>query len=231
MLLHGADLLTDPNRRTGPGAAPRWHGSGIYRCGICTRPGPDAAKPMTCQVTVGGRELRYKCKDNSYPTRNVAQVDRLVFGHVRYALTHPRAYELLSARPPEVDAEALCAERKAIRNRLAQMAEDEVLGLKDRDRVIVATERGNACIGEIDELLNATVTSDPLAAVINAPDPVQARADLELADQRLLIDRLCMVTIPPARRGRGFDPTTVDIAPKHSLGVGSLPAEALPAAA
>ena len=33
------DLLTDPSRRTGPGAAPRWHGSGIYRCGICTPPG------------------------------------------------------------------------------------------------------------------------------------------------------------------------------------------------
>ena len=31
------DLLTDPSRRTGPCAAPRWHGSGIYQCGICTR--------------------------------------------------------------------------------------------------------------------------------------------------------------------------------------------------
>jgi hypothetical protein len=33
------------------------------------------------------------------------------------------------------------------------------------------------------------------------------------------------------RRGRGFDPTTVDITPKHPLGSGSLPAEVLPAAA
>jgi hypothetical protein len=52
-----------------------------------------------------------------------------------------------------------------------------------------------------------------------------------LADQRLVLDRLCLVTIlPSGRRGRGFDPTTVDIAPKHRLGRGPLPAEALAAA-
>ena len=73
-------------------------------------------------------------------------------------------------------------------------------------------------------LLNATVTSDPLPAVINAADPVAAWDGLELADQRLFIDRLCTVTILPAGcKGRGFDPTTLDIAPKHGLGRGSLP--------
>ncbi|MDQ7905986.1 recombinase family protein [Phytohabitans sp. ZYX-F-186] len=226
------DLLTDPSRRTGPGAAPRWHGTTIYRCGICTPLGTDTdadgVKPVTCQVTLGGREPRYKCKDHSHLTRNVAKVDRLVFGHVLYALTHPRAYELLAAPPPEVDAEGLRAERTAIRQRLELMAEDEVLGLKTRAQVIAATKRGNARITEIDELLNATATSDPLATVVNASDPVQAWADLGLADQRLFIDRLCTVTIlPSGRRGRGFDPTTVDIAPKHTLGSGSLPAEAL----
>ena len=60
-------------------------------------------------------------------TRNAAHVDNAVFAHVVYALTHPRAYELLSAPAPDVDADALRAERKAIRNRLDQMAEDEVL--------------------------------------------------------------------------------------------------------
>lgn len=131
-------------------------------------------KPVTCQVTLGGREPRYKCKDHSHLTRNVAQVDRLVFGHVLYALTHPRAYELLASPPPEVDAEGLRAERTAIRQRLEVMAEDEVLGLKTRAKVIAATKRGNARITEIDELLNATASSDPLAAVVDAPDPVQA---------------------------------------------------------
>jgi len=50
---------------------------------------------------------------------------------------------------------------------------------------------------------------------------------LELAAQRLFIDRLCTVTILPAgRKGRGFDPTTLDIAPKHGLGRGGLPTAA-----
>lgn len=50
------------------------------------------------------------------------------------------------------------AERKAIRNRLDQMAEDEVLGFKTRAQVIAATKRGNARVAEIDERLNATAT-------------------------------------------------------------------------
>jgi DNA invertase Pin-like site-specific DNA recombinase len=220
-------LLTDPDRRTGPGAAPRWHGTGIYRCGICTPPGTATDKPVTVQVTLGGRAPRYRCKDHNHLTRNVEHVDNAVFAHVLYALTHPRAYELLSAPAPEVDRDALYAERKAIRNRLDLMAEDEVLGLKTRAQVIAATKRANARIGEIDDLLNATATSDPLAAVINAPDPVAAWDGLGLADQRLFIDRLCTVTIlPSTRRGRGFDPTTLDIAPKHGLGRGSVPAAA-----
>ena len=38
---------------------------------------------------------------------------------------------------------------------------------------------------------------------------------------------LCTVMIlPTERRGRGFDPTTIDIAPKHTLGRGSLPTAA-----
>ena len=123
-------LLTDPSRRTGPGAAPRWHGTGIYRCGICTPPQTMTDKPTTCEVTLGGRQPRYRCKAHNHLTRNAEPVDRLVFAHVLFALSHPRAYELVSAPTPDVDAPALRAERTAIRTRLEQMTEDEVLGLK-----------------------------------------------------------------------------------------------------
>jgi hypothetical protein len=221
------DMLTDPSRRAGPGAAPRWHGSGIYRCGVCTPPGSKAAA-VTCQVTPGGREPRYRCKDHAHLTRNAAHVDRLVFAHVLYALTHPRAYELLAAPPPEVDAAALRAERAAITATLERYAVDEVLGNRTPGQVAAATRAGMARIAEIDETLNASVTSDPLAAVVGAPDPVAAWDGLGLADQRLFIDRLATVTIlPSGRRGRGFDPATIDITPKH--GLGSPPAAALAA--
>jgi site-specific DNA recombinase len=223
------DVLMDPSRRSGPGAAPRWHGSGIYRCGVCTPPGTVTAHPVTCQVTLGGREPRYRCRDHSHLTRNAAHVDRLVFAHVLYALTHPRAYELLAAPPAEVDAGALRAERAAISTRLERFAVEEVLGNRTPGQVAAATRVGTARIAEIDELLNASVACDPLAGVIGAADPVAAWDSLGLADQRLFIDRLATVTIlPSGRRGRGFDPATVDITPKH--GLGSPPPAALAAA-
>ena len=118
-----------------------------------------------------------------------------------------------------MDAGALRAERAAIRTRLNQMAEDEVMGLKTRAQVISATKRGMARMDEIDQLLNATVSDDPLAALVNAPDPVKAWKDSPLANQQVAVDRLCTVTIlPVTRRGAGFDPSTVRVDAKHTLG-------------
>jgi DNA invertase Pin-like site-specific DNA recombinase len=226
------DLLQDPTRRVGPGAAPRWHGSGIYRCGLCTPPGAVTDRPMRCEVTMSGAQPRYRCREYNHLSRNATQVDRLVFAHVLYALTHPRAYELLTPPPPDVDADGLRAERAAIRTRLERLAVDEVLGKRTPGQVAAATRAGMTRINEIDELLNATVAADPLAGVVGAADPVTAWDSLSLADQRVFIDRLCTVTIlESGRRGRAFDPATVHIAPKHGLGRGPIPTAALPNAA
>ena len=92
--------LTDPARRTGPGPAPRWRGSGIYRCGACTPPGTDTDTATTCEVTLGGRAPRYRCKQHNHLSRNAAHVDDWVSLHVLYALTHDRAYELLAPAAP-----------------------------------------------------------------------------------------------------------------------------------
>jgi DNA invertase Pin-like site-specific DNA recombinase len=224
------EVLTDPSRRVGPGAAPRWHGSGIYRCGVCTPPGQVTDRPVTCQVTIGDRSPRYKCREHNHLTRNVAHVDELVFAHVLYALTHPRAFELLAPPPPDVDADALRAERAAIRARLDRLAADEVLGLRTAAQVTAATRAGTTRIREIDELLNASRGMDPLTPIIDAADPVTAWDALTFADQRLFIDRLCIVTILPAGRGPGFNPATVHIAPRHGLGRGPQHAPDLPAA-
>ena len=217
--------LTDPSRRTGPGAAPKWLGSGLYRCGICTPPGTaTVGKPVTVQVTLGGGrqpgEPRYQCKGHSHLTRNVGYVDRVVVAHVLYALTHPRRVELLAPPPPQVDAVALRDERAAIRARLEQFAVDEVLGTRTHAQVSAATAAGNARIDEIDNLLNTNATSDPLAQFVNTADPLTAWWDASLANRRLVIEQLCTVTILPAgRRGRGFDASSVRIDAKHTLGV------------
>jgi site-specific DNA recombinase len=213
------DLLTDPSRRLGPGPTPKWLGSCIYRCGVCTPPGTATDRPMICKVTSAGRAPRYVCKEYRHLTRNAAHADDWVNLHIAYYLTHPRAYELLTPPSPEVDADALRTEKAAIRTRLEQIAEDEVLGLKTRAQVIAATRKAKARIEEIDQELTASLGEDPLAEIINAPDPAAAYMSMPLADRRVIIDRLCTVTIlPTGRRGRGFDRSSVVVEPKHHLG-------------
>jgi site-specific DNA recombinase len=136
------DLLTDPDRRTGPGAAPRWHGSGIYRCGICTPPGTLTERPVTCEVTGGsdrkpGTGARTATISPTTPHTSTTPCSRTC------STRSPTPAPTNCCRPPapDVDRDALYAERKAIRTRLGQMAEDEVLGLKTRAQVIAATKR------------------------------------------------------------------------------------------
>jgi len=214
--------LTDPARRTGPGSAPRWQGSGMYRCGICTPPGTETDKPVTCEVTLGGRTPRYRCKEHNHLSRNAAHTDDWVTLHVLYALTHDRAYELLAPAAPDVDAPALRAERAAIKETLKRYAREEVLNKRTPEQVTEATLIGTQRIAEIDQILNANVTDDPLAEIINAADPVQAWQDTPIGSKRILLDRLMTVTILPiGRGGRGFDRSSVRIDPKHRLGAPS----------
>ncbi|MFI7211690.1 recombinase family protein [Micromonospora maritima] len=212
------DLLTDPARQTAPGAPPRWVGTGVYRCGLCSPPGVETTRPVTCHVTRGGTNPRYTCREYNHVARNAHRTDEVVFAHVMYAITHPRAYELLAPAAPDVDAAALRTEKATLRQTLARMAEDEVLGLRTQEQVRAATRRANIRISEIDELLNVTVTDDPLAEVVNATDRVKAWKDMPVADKRVIVDRLCTVTILSARPGRRFDIASVRVDPKHSLG-------------
>ena len=162
-------------------------------------------------------ENRCRCKERNHLTRNAGKVDELVFANVLYTLTHPDRFDLLAPPAPEVDAQALRGERDAIRARLERMAEDEVLGKRTAGQVAAATRVGKARIAEIEELLNANVTDDPLAEVINSADPVRMWRDMGLANGRL-IDRLFTVTIlPSGKRGRGFYPDSVRIDAKQPL--------------
>jgi hypothetical protein len=91
--------------------------------------------------------------------------------------------------------------------------------LKTRAQVIAPTRRGNARIAQIDKLLNTAATDDPLAEFVNAADTVKAVAGLSLGSLRVVIDRLCTVTILPAEgRDRGFDPAASWSSPNTTWG-------------
>lgn len=107
----------------------------------------------------------------------------------------------------------------AIGQRLKRILADELRGLETREYAREARREAAAMIAQIDEQLHANVGSDPLAPLVNAPDPVKVWRDAPLADKRVVIDRLMTVTIlRTQRKGRGFDPATLHIEPKHALG-------------
>ncbi|MFD6071127.1 recombinase family protein, partial [Amycolatopsis lurida] len=133
-------LLTDPSRRCNPpGRPPRWLGSGIYGCGI-------HQDGTTCNVGIGDRSPRYKCKRSSHLTRNAAHLDAFVQATLLQRIAKDRTlveqfvYEAEQA--PAVDLGALRAEADAIRVELDGFAEDRIRGQITRAQMLRGTELG-----------------------------------------------------------------------------------------
>ncbi|WP_245563555.1 recombinase family protein [Longispora albida] len=206
------DKFGDPARQSGPGPAPRWLGSGVYMCGICTP--VSLERPVFCEVTRANKAPAYKCKDKAHLIRSVKHVDALVVGVVLGRMLREDAIDLLRPAAPEVDVKELRAERKAIRTNLDEMAADKALGLIDRAQLIKATAIGKARMDEIDALLTPASVDSPLKPLIEADaDEIEAVWEgLGLAHQQLVINTLVTVRILTAPRGgRGFDPAGVDV--------------------
>ncbi|WP_146060293.1 recombinase family protein [Amycolatopsis sp. CA-128772] len=213
-------ILTDPSRRNGPGAAPKWFGSGIYRCGKCN-------DGTTMQVTLAGRAPRYTCKATNHLARNLAHTDAYVEALIVERLSRPDAAALFAPAAPSIDVAALRAEAQAIRVNLNGLATDLALNRLTREQVFTATEAGRARLDEIDGLVTATVGDSPAAQVIRAPDVGAAFAVLPLGVRRAILRELCTVTILPAtKRGSGFDPRSVLVLPVRPTQLDEPPAHA-----
>ena len=201
-----AAILTDPERRTGPGRPPRWLGSGIYRCGVC-------GGPVT--VIVAGRHPRYTCRGNSHLSRHALRTDEVVAAFVIEYLAEHGAGLLVPDRP-EVDVAALRTERKAIVANLEAIGADVVLGRLTRAAGHKATEVGRARIAEIDSQLSSA-TVDPLGPWVNAVDPAAMWGEATLEERRMLVRRLLKVTILPVGPGGRFRPESVKVEPSTLL--------------
>jgi site-specific DNA recombinase len=202
--------LTDPSRKVGPGAAPKWVGSNLYTCGICTS--EDYSTRVGVQVRIGGRQPAYRCADRNHLVRAVKHVDALVEGLILARLAQDDAVDLLPTTDPDVDVKGLRAEAQAIRKNLNELADDKALGLIDRAQLISGTEKGKARLEKITAVLQVATVDSPLTDLIGADDLKEAWDGLSLSHKRLVIDMLVTVRIlPSGRMGRGFDPATVDI--------------------
>jgi site-specific DNA recombinase len=198
-------ILTDPNRQTGAGAPPRWLGTNIYTCGLCT-------PRVGMRVQGAGRHPAYRCPERNHVVRAVKHVDKLVVGSIIARLSQPDAIDLIKPASPGIDVAALHTEATAIRTNLNQMAADKALGLIDRAQLLAGTQKGKARLAAIDEQLETATVDSPLAPLVGADDVAAAWAELPLSHQRLVLDTLLTVRIlPSGRKGRGFDPATVEI--------------------
>jgi DNA invertase Pin-like site-specific DNA recombinase len=196
-------ILTNPERDMRAGTAPRWLGSGLYRCGTCS---------AKMEITIGGRSPRYRCKASTHLARAQQPVDDLVVGTV-LALIRRDAPELFATRAPGVDVAALRGERDRIEAALAAVGGDVALGLMTRAAGLDATRRGSARIAEIEAALAAADGPDPVVGELaRARDPLAVWNGLSLERQRMVIGSTVTVTIERSgRRGRVFDPDSVRI--------------------
>jgi site-specific DNA recombinase len=181
------------------------------------------------QVSLGGQARthspRYICKNAAHLSRNVAHTDKLVVATILARLSREDAVELLTRARPEIDTGALRAEAAAIRKNLNEMAADQILSKVTKEQLYAATGIGKIRLDEIASILNTAVVDSPLKDLIGVDDIEAAWQSLTLAHQWLVVDTLVTMRILPVeRRGRGFDPASVEIRFKKQLAAERSPA-------
>lgn len=211
-------LLTDPSRKTGPGPAAKWQGSGgAYLCGKCD----DGETAM--EGTGGGtdRAPYYRCAGHNHVRRDSAHVDRLVSDAVIARLSRPDAIDLIpTVDVPDVDVPGLQAESSRIRENLKSLGGMLIRGLIDEEQMIEATRVGRERLDEIKAQLDVTIVESPLTPLIGAEDVAAEWDKQPVHIRREIIKALFVVKILPTVKGakyvKGtrFAPSSVSIEPR-----------------
>jgi site-specific DNA recombinase len=199
-------VLTDPSRRVGAGRERKYLLTGIARCGRCGEPMGSGRATSTGQRT-------YTCKRHHHLSRAGEPVDGLVTRVVLALLSRPDAAAVFadSAAPDTAD---LATEAMTLRARLDALAVEFADGSLTASQLRAATERLRARLADVETRMVSTSRGSVLDGLVGAQDVAAAWDALSLDRRRAVVDVLCTVTILPASKGRGFDPSTVKITPK-----------------
>lgn len=198
--------LSDPNRRTTPGPAPRWLGSNLYDCDYGTGDTIRVGKSRQ------GNPV-YRCTIGHF-SRLALPLDDFVHRLVIKRLMRKDVIDLFIDQEPEehIDFNALEDERLTIRQRLNTMAEDHQNDLIDREQFLAATAVHRARSTEIANLLNQTSVPSPIMPLVYAANVEEAWHALPLSTKRLVVNKVVRITLRKTRSGRRpFDPKTVEI--------------------
>lgn len=191
--------IHDPSRRTTPGPAPKWLGSGVYRCPCgeflrVHKAGDKANRPV------------YRCQSRGagHATCPQAELDELVEALAVVILARDAA-DLIAPPAADVDVPALRSELVALRQRAANLTEDYAEGLIERAAMLAGTKRVQVKIEDIERRLADVAESSPLAPFAGVESEDAARKvweGLGVGARREVVRAIMSVTLKPVGRGR-----------------------------
>ncbi|MFF4847961.1 recombinase family protein [Streptomyces sp. NPDC001194] len=189
-------VLMDPNRRTTPGAQPKWLGSLLYRCGR-----DDC--PTTVYVTQSGgaRYPSYRCRTAHGGGRRADRVDEYVQDTVIARLSRPDAADLLLPGPSDVNVAALQVESEQIRRRLTDLAALFGSGQIDMQQFTEGSDVARAQLEGVQQQMSRAAVKDPLVKLVGAKDVGKAWHALPLEEKRGVLRTLVTVTLTRPRLG------------------------------
>jgi site-specific DNA recombinase len=200
-------ILTNPARTVGPGNTPRWLGSRVYRCGVC--------HDGTTLVVMGShgntkRYPRYTC-EQWHLARAAVPVDELVEAALIARLEQPDAVDLIPVADDDVDLRTLYSEETSLKELLNEQARLHARKVITGQQLEAGSRELRASLDQVRTGIAAAEETSPLAGIAGRADAAQIWRGLDLGRRRALLRVLANVTVLPARRGRGFDPNSVDI--------------------
>ncbi|NJP28079.1 recombinase family protein [Microbispora sp. SCL1-1] len=206
-------LLTDPARRTSPGNARRWLGSGQFECGICEELGErdQHGRPVTVIAGtsgMGGKGDRasvpaYRCSEHkaSHVIRNAEHLDKYVSMVAVEWLSQPGAVELFTTSGEDPTAHARAVERETLRAREREAAQMFAAGQITGAQLAEMNATWAARRFELDAADAATARRSALDPFRNG-DARQVWEGLDVDRRRAVIAEIMRVVVLPAKRGK-----------------------------
>lgn len=194
-------ILSDPSRKTNHrGAAVRWFGSGIYRCGVC---GSSDVRVSS----VDGRR-RYRCRNRiaGQPTvhvgRDAALLDEYIEALIIARLSRPDFLEALPTPDTKIDVTELQGERRVFQVRQVQLSDAFARGEITLSQLTTGTRIIEGEIDAIEEQL-ARMSSSSVFNELYRSNDVRAMWDsMALDKRRVVLESLMTVTILRTKPGR-----------------------------
>jgi site-specific DNA recombinase len=199
-------LLTNPQRQTTTGPAPRWLGSGLYLCGHPDCVNGNPRNVMTVQKSAGKSHKRWKvnnyvCKGPvAHLTRIAETLDEHIEAVVVAHLMQPHAVNLCTPQK-HVDTAALATEANAIREVIEDLGD-----LHQRRKITKAererrTDQLEAELEVVMSQLRGSAGVDPLKSLAGNPKAKEVWEAMSMPAKRAVIRRVLRVTVLPSRPG------------------------------